>query len=118
MAFFGFEQDNVLEKEKRRFLENGGKGEQIAEYTWGEESYDNLGDALLEGGDDLNDETFGGSGPIGKSYVYTSTDLSWNITMKARISTLLLRLCLLRACLSGKFTTMRLFGASYPILVA
>lgn len=39
--------------------------EDLAVYTWGEESYDGLGDALHEGGDDLNDETFGSSGPIG-----------------------------------------------------
>jgi len=43
------------------------KHEQIAEYTWGEESYDGLGDALQEGGDELNDETFGGVSTIGKA---------------------------------------------------
>jgi len=52
------------------------KPERIAEYTWGEESYDGLGDALQEGGDELNDETFGGVSTIGKaekssSFVWT-----------------------------------------------
>ena len=31
----------------------------------GEESYDGLGDALQERGDELNDETFGGTGAVG-----------------------------------------------------
>ena len=35
--------------------------------TWGEESYDGLGDALQEGGDELNDETFGGVGKVGEA---------------------------------------------------
>lgn len=68
MSFFGFETSN-LEEERRRFLESGGKGgqqEDVAVYTWGEESYDGLGDALQEGGDELNDETFGGNGKVGK----------------------------------------------------
>ena len=68
MSFFGFEQNNDLENERRRFLEgglSGAKQEDVAVYTWGEESYDGLGDALQEGGDELNDETFGGGGDIG-----------------------------------------------------
>ena len=67
MSFFGFENSS-LEDEKRRFLESGAQAAQqddVAVYTWGEESYDGLGDALQEGGDDLNDETFGGSGAVG-----------------------------------------------------
>lgn len=37
-----------------------GATEDIAVYTWGTEGYDDgLGNALLEGGDDLNDLTFG-----------------------------------------------------------
>ncbi len=70
MAFFGFEQHNDLEDEKRKFLEGGPSGanqEDVAVYTWGEESYDGLGDALQEGGDELNDETFGTMGAIGTS---------------------------------------------------
>ena len=66
MSFFGFEQSNDLENEKRRFLE-GAKHEGVAVYTWGEESYDGLGDALQEGGDELNDETFGLTGDVGTS---------------------------------------------------
>lgn len=65
MSFFGFES-NDLEKDKQRFLHAGQQeSEDLAVYTWGEDSYDGLGDSLLEGGDDLNDETFGGSGPVG-----------------------------------------------------
>lgn len=70
MSFFGFEQSNDLENERRKFLEGGLSGanqEDVAVYTWGEESYDGLGDALLEGGDELNDETFGATGDIGAS---------------------------------------------------
>src|SRR5262245_3629796 len=67
MSFFGFES-NDLEKDKRRFLEGDlHETEDLAVYTWGEESYDGLGDALQEGGDELNDETFGGGGVVGQS---------------------------------------------------
>lgn len=70
MSFFGFEQ-NDLEREKLKFLEGGThESEDVAVYTWGEESYDGLGDALQEGGDELNDETFGGTGNIGISQLY------------------------------------------------
>lgn len=67
MSFFGFETSN-LEQDRKRFLEAGGlqESEDLAVYTWGEESYDGLGDALLEGGDELNDETFGGTGSVGQ----------------------------------------------------
>jgi hypothetical protein len=37
----------------------------LAVYTWGEESYDGLGDALQERGDELNDETFGSVDQVG-----------------------------------------------------
>jgi DNA topoisomerase 2-associated protein PAT1 len=49
------------------FFEHGGvqESEDVAVYTWGEESYDGLGDALQEGGDELNDETFGDIGTVG-----------------------------------------------------
>lgn len=61
MSFFGFEQQDI-EAEKRRFLEQSSRDvqpEDVAVYTWGEDSYDGLGDALQEAGDDQNDETFG-----------------------------------------------------------
>ena len=67
MSFFSID-NNDLENEKRKYLE--GKlddGSDIPVYTWGTERYDELGDVLQEGGDDLNDETFGGTGPIGAS---------------------------------------------------
>jgi DNA topoisomerase 2-associated protein PAT1 len=66
MSFFGFEQHDP-EKDKQKFLDGGSyESEDVAVYTWGEESYDGLGDALQEGGDELNDETFGGNGSVGE----------------------------------------------------
>lgn len=44
-------------------LSAAGEEEDLAVYTWGE----GLGGNLLEGGDDLNDETFGGVGSVGES---------------------------------------------------
>jgi DNA topoisomerase 2-associated protein PAT1 len=83
MAFFGLEQNDMLERDKQRFLQQqqhgGGNGghsgnsgspggpSDMAVYTWGEDGYDGLGDALQERGDDFNDETFGTSGPVGES---------------------------------------------------
>ncbi|KAF8957454.1 topoisomerase II-associated protein PAT1-domain-containing protein [Flammula alnicola] len=71
MAFFGLPERELA----RDRLEHP---EDVAVYTWGEEGYDGLGDALQEGGDDLNDETFGSVGPIGESLLaclYASTQL-------------------------------------------
>jgi Topoisomerase II-associated protein PAT1. len=69
MSFFGFEQTD-LEKEKKSFLDGGlRESEDLAVYTWGEESYDGLGDALQEGGDELNDETFGSSDNVGEGFL-------------------------------------------------
>jgi DNA topoisomerase 2-associated protein PAT1 len=69
MAFFGFDT-NVPQPQdsgqNQAFVE-----EDVAVYTWGDVSYDTLGDALQEAGDDLNDETFGG-GPIGTFYFVRS----------------------------------------------
>jgi len=59
MSFFGFEQTNRLQQEKQKFLE--GKVEQ---------------EDLLEGGDELNDETFGGTEQVGKFYLQI-TVLPW-----------------------------------------
>ena len=67
MSFFGFEQTDRLQQEKQKFLEGNVGQEDLAVYTWGEDSYDGLGDVLLEGGDELNDETFGGAEEVGKS---------------------------------------------------
>lgn len=65
MSFFGIDNSD-LENEKRKYLEGTlGDGSEIPVYTWGTEGYDGLGDALQEGDDDLNDETFGHAGPIG-----------------------------------------------------
>ncbi|KAI5124196.1 hypothetical protein M0805_005047 [Coniferiporia weirii] len=75
MSFFGLE-NNTLEEERRRFLAGGLREEEdIAVYNWGEDGYDGLGNALQEGGDDLNDETFGGAGPVGKDFDFTAQKL-------------------------------------------
>jgi DNA topoisomerase 2-associated protein PAT1 len=67
MSFFGIDNSDI-ENEKRRYLEGQlEEGSDIPIYTWGTERYDDLADVLHEGGDDLNDETFGGAGPVGAS---------------------------------------------------
>ncbi|KAI0320872.1 topoisomerase II-associated protein PAT1 [Amylostereum chailletii] len=75
MSFFGLEQNDLLEREKEAFRQGAKQQEDLAVYTWGEESYDGLGDALQEGGDDLNDETFGGTGAVGKDFDFTQQAL-------------------------------------------
>lgn len=75
MSFFGFET-NGLEADKRQFLEGSlQESEDLAVYNWGEDNYDGLGDALVEGGDELNDETFGGMGEVGESWTPSRSDL-------------------------------------------
>lgn len=71
MSFFGFQQSFDLEKQKQQFLEGGLREEEdVAVYNSNEqEEYDGLGDALQERGDELNDETFGGSGHVGMYYL-------------------------------------------------
>lgn len=59
MAFFG------LPERELPIGSFDNRHENIAEFTWGEDSYDGLGDALQEARDDLNDETFGSTGPVG-----------------------------------------------------
>ena len=70
MSFFGLETNHeVLEKEKEKFHQGGlAVQEDVAVFNWGESDYDGLGDVLQEGGDELNDETFG-DGPVGMSVV-------------------------------------------------
>ncbi len=63
MSFFGFEEKD-LERDKQQFQEASFE-EEVPVFTWGEESYDELGDALQEGGDELNSETFGNVGVVG-----------------------------------------------------
>ncbi|KAI5984315.1 topoisomerase II-associated protein PAT1 [Pisolithus albus] len=75
MSFFGFATSG-LEEEKKKFLESGlQESEDLAVYTWGDDSYDGLGDVLVEGGDELNDETFGGVGEVGKDFDFTKQTL-------------------------------------------
>lgn len=72
MSFFGLEQPD-LERDKQKFINPGAsrEDEDVAVYTWGEESYDGLGDALQEDLDELNDETFGGAGNVGEGALHT-----------------------------------------------
>lgn len=65
-----------LGKEKRQSLQGIVDGaEDVPVFTWGEESYDGLGDALQEGGDELNDETFGTVGTVGNDFDFSNTAL-------------------------------------------
>lgn len=68
MSFFGFDNPVDLENEKHKFLEGNrqGSNENIAVYTWGAQGYDGLGDRLQEGGDELNDVTFGEIEEVGE----------------------------------------------------
>ena len=52
-----------------------GEDEDLAVYTWGQDN----GASLLEGGDDMNDETFGDVGPISESKSVHPTP--WNPLM-------------------------------------
>ena len=69
MSFFILNNPFDVKSDKRKYLEDGGQGphEDMAVYTWGEQGYDGLGDQLQEGGDELNDVTFGEIGEVGKS---------------------------------------------------
>lgn len=71
MSFFGFETSipQAPGQSKQTHVD-----EDLAVYTWGEDSYDGLGDALQEVGDDLNDVTFGG-GAVGKYFIVAITHL-------------------------------------------
>jgi len=73
MSFFGFEEKD-LERQKQQFQEASFE-EEVPVFTWGEESYDELGDALQEGGDELNSETFGNVGVVGKDFDFSSVAL-------------------------------------------
>ena len=84
MSFFGIDNSD-LENEKRKYLE--GKlddGSDIPVYTWGTERYDGLEEALQEGDDNLNDETFGGSGPVGASDPLCSSEPTADAILQAK----------------------------------
>lgn len=108
MSFFGF-QENNLEEERQR-IRNGGSGanEDVAVYTWGEESYDGLGDALQEGGDDFNDETFGGTGSVGE---YPQSFLS-SICNRSQARTLIL--LRKQVCWNQNWSSTSLSTLSFP----
>jgi len=61
--FNGFQSTNI---DQTFSLPGAGEEEDLAVYTWG----DGNGASLMEGGDELNDLTFGGSGPISKFLFY------------------------------------------------
>jgi DNA topoisomerase 2-associated protein PAT1 len=77
MSFFGFDNNNLIEKERRvaRIGPDLNANEDIVVYNWGADDYNDLGNALQEGGDDLNDETFGNSGPVGELRTNDSAQL-------------------------------------------
>jgi hypothetical protein len=83
MSFFRFDQ---VQQEKQRFLQVKGEQEDLAVYTWGEDSYDGLGDALQEGGDELNDETFGGVDEVGEFSMFRSIGTAFAYREQARTS--------------------------------
>jgi len=65
MSFFGF--DTSLDKKAEE--------DDLAVYTWGEASYDGLRNALEDPGDAYNDETFGGTEPVGKDFDFSGPSL-------------------------------------------
>ncbi|WVW80861.1 hypothetical protein I302_102851 [Kwoniella bestiolae CBS 10118] len=66
--FSGFQASNV---DETFALGGAGEEEDLAVYTWGEGGMG--GGGLLEGGDDLNDETFGGDmGEISNNFQFSS----------------------------------------------
>ncbi|CED85194.1 Uncharacterized conserved protein [Phaffia rhodozyma] len=83
MGFFEF--DSVLPERRNRLAGSStqpvnassvfdfGQEEDLAVYTWGEDTYDGLGDKLLEDNDDFNDDTFGGgdSGPVDRNFDFS-----------------------------------------------
>ncbi|KAF2226774.1 topoisomerase II-associated protein PAT1 [Elsinoe ampelina] len=83
MSFFGFDttlpRDRGQQDAPRGFFDNrqdpfagysnqAGDQEEILDF---DETYDGLGDGLLETGDDLNDDTFGDSGKVGKDFDFS-----------------------------------------------
>lgn len=68
MSFFGF--DTTLDRDSHKISQD----EDLAVYTYGEEGYDGLADALDEGLDELNEETFGDTGVICMLSRFTHTD--------------------------------------------
>lgn len=100
MSFFGFDQRD-LEKDKQAFLDGRRQSEDVAVYTWGEESYDGLGDALQEGGDELNDETFGSVGQVGAHHVLLFHFLDTQFILQALTLTLFIQNCRVRLILSN-----------------
>ncbi|WWD20662.1 hypothetical protein CI109_105138 [Kwoniella shandongensis] len=63
--FSGFQASNT---DETFALSGAGEEEDLAVYTWGE----GMGGGLLEGGDELNDETFGDVGEISNTFQFSS----------------------------------------------
>ncbi|ORX41065.1 topoisomerase II-associated protein PAT1 [Kockovaella imperatae] len=64
-GFTGFQASNTADTFR---LHNAGAEEDLAVYQWG----DNIGGSLLEGGDEMNDETFGDVGAVGNDFQFSS----------------------------------------------
>ena len=62
MSFFGFDTSLPAATNEQH------QEEDLAVYTWGTDDYSNLGQALQEGRDEFNDETFGSSEAVGRAY--------------------------------------------------
>ena len=61
MSFFGFDTSLPVATNEQH------QEEDLAVYTWGADNYSNLGQALQEGRDEFNDETFGFSEAVGRA---------------------------------------------------
>jgi hypothetical protein len=68
MSFFGFDTSLPATTNEQH------QEEDLAVYTWGTEGYSNLGQALQEGRDEFNDETFGSSETVGMA---SSSGIDW-----------------------------------------
>jgi len=62
MSFFGFDTSLPVATNEQH------QEEDLAVYTWGTDNYSNLGQALQEGRDEFNDETFGLSEAVGRPF--------------------------------------------------
>jgi DNA topoisomerase 2-associated protein PAT1 len=62
MSFFGFDASLPPATNEQH------QEEDLAVYTWGTDDYSNLGQALQEGRDEFNDETFGFSEAVGRAF--------------------------------------------------
>lgn len=70
MSFFGFDTSLPAATNEQH------QEEDLAVYTWGADDYSNLGQAVQEGRDEFNDETFGSAGAVGRGVPVESIRLN------------------------------------------